>query len=251
MHFQHNSNGRRGPSAADLLVGGAALATAAYGTYAGLAWLRYGKPAGPSSEEADLLLDRFMPAYDVVERHSIKVGAPAETTFAAAREQDLGASPIVRGIFKLRELAMGSSSRERRSPAGLLDEVLSLGWGILAEVDNREIVVGAITKPWEADVVFKALSPEEFASFEEPGFVKIAWTLRADAVGPYSSVYRTETRAVATDAEARAKFRRYWSLVSPGVWLIRRLSLRPLKAEAERRATRQVPEFRIVEDDIS
>jgi hypothetical protein len=227
------------------------VATAAYGAYAGLAWLRYGKPAGPTSGEADPLLDRFMPAYDVVERHSIEVGAPAATTLAVARDQDLGASPVVRGIFKLRELAMGSSPRERRSPAGLLDEVLSLGWGILAEVDNREIVVGAVTKPWEADVVFNALPPEEFAAFLEPGFVKIAWTLRADPLGPYSSVYRTETRAVATDEEARTKFRCYWSLVSPGVWLIRRLSLRPLKAEAEHRAAHQVPEFRIVEEDVS
>ena len=49
-------------------------------------------------------------------------------------------------------------------------------------------------------------------------------------------MFRTETRAVATDAFARLKFRRYWALVSPGVALIRQTSLGPLKAEAERRA---------------
>jgi hypothetical protein len=54
-------------------------------------------------------------------------------------------------------------------------------------------------------------------------------------MGPATSVFRTETRAVATDAFARAKFRRYWSFVSPGIWLIRRMSLGPLKRE-ERRA---------------
>jgi hypothetical protein len=48
-------------------------------------------------------------------------------------------------------------------------------------------------------------------------------------------MYRTETRAVATDASARAKFRWYWSRLSPGIWLIRRLSLHPLKTAAERR----------------
>jgi len=102
-------------------------------------------------------------------------------------------------------------------------------------VPDREIVVGAVTKPWEADVTFRGLPPEEFAAFHEPGFVKIAWTLRADPVGEASSVFRTETRAIATDATARAKFRQYWSLVSPGVSTIRWLSLRPLKHEAERR----------------
>jgi len=39
-----------------------------------------------------------------------------------------------------------------------------------------------------------------------------------------------------TDPAARAKFRRYWSFLSPGIFLIRWISLGPLKAEAERRA---------------
>jgi hypothetical protein len=42
------------------------------------------------------------------------------------------------------------------------------------------------------------------------------------------------TRAVATDVDARARFRCYWALVSPGISLIRLLSFRPLKRDAER-----------------
>jgi hypothetical protein len=110
----------------------------------------------------------------------------------------------------------------------------ALGWGVLAQVPGREIVMGAVTRPWEADVTFRALPPAEFAAFAEPGFVKIAWTLRADPVGAETSVFRTETRALATDAVARARFRAYWSWASPGIALIRRLSLRPLKRAAER-----------------
>jgi hypothetical protein len=101
---------------------------------------------------------------------------------------------------------------------------------------DREIVVGAVTKPWEPNVTFRALPPDDFAAFSEPGFVKIAWTLRADPVDGGASIFRTETRAVATDAGARARFRRYWALASPGIALIRQLSLRPLKREAEQRA---------------
>jgi hypothetical protein len=116
--------------------------------------------------------------------------------------------------------------------------VQALGWGILAEVPDRELVVGAVTRPWEADVTFHALPPDEFATFSKPGVVKIAWTLRADPVDGETSIFRTETRAMATDATARARFRRYWAFASPGIALIRRLSLRPLKREAERRASR-------------
>jgi hypothetical protein len=66
--------------------------------------------------------------------------------------------------------------------------------------------------------------------------VKIAWTLRADPIDATTSVFRTETRVAATDPTSRAKFRRYWAFLSPGLILIRWISLGPLKAEAERRA---------------
>jgi hypothetical protein len=61
-------------------------------------------------------------------------------------------------------------------------------------------------------------------------------TLRADPAGADQSVVRHETRAVATDAIARRKFRTYWSFLSPGIILIRRVALRLVKGEAERRA---------------
>ena len=119
----------------------------------------------------------------------------------------------------------------------------SLGWAVLQEIPGCEIVVGAVTRPWEPDVTFRAVPAGDFAAFAEPDYVKIAWTLRADPDGATSSTFRTETRALATDAAARSKFRRYWALLSPGIALIRRLSLRPLKAEAERRAREALSGF--------
>jgi hypothetical protein len=96
--------------------------------------------------------------------------------------------------------------------------------------------MGAVTQPWVADVVFRPLPPEEFVRFSEPGFVKIVWMIRADPLGDDHSIFRTETRAVATDPLARARFRRYWSLASPGIVLIRWLMLNPVKTAAERQA---------------
>jgi hypothetical protein len=57
---------------------------------------------------------------------------------------------------------------------------------------------------------------DRHASWRTPGYVKIAWTIRADDINAAASVFRTETRAIATDANARKKFRRYWSFFSPG-----------------------------------
>ena len=82
---------------------------------------------------------------------------------------------------------------------------------VLAEDPGREIVLGGVTQSWRADVVFRGLEPSAFAAFSEPGYVKVAWTLRADPIGELDSVFRTETRVTTTDPVARTKFRWYWA----------------------------------------
>jgi hypothetical protein len=176
-----------------------------------------------------------MPVYDVVERHHVRIAAPAAVTLATASEMDLRSSGLARAIFRMREAILGAAPDDRRRLRGLLAEMQSLGWGVLAELPERKVVVGAVTRPWEANVTFRALEPDQFAGFSEPGYVKIAWTLCAEATGPAESLFRTETRAIATDRTARTKFRRYWSFLSPGIILIRWTMLGPLKREAERR----------------
>lgn len=214
------------------VVGGGMGAAALLGIgHLATTWYRYGravKRAGPPT-----LLDRFVPEYEVCERHETQVDAPVEWTYAAARGMDLMQSPIIRAIFRGRELLMGASPTEPRAPQPLVDEVLAIGWGMLAEETGRELVLGAVTQPWEAEVKFRSLPPDEFAAFDAPGFSKIAWTIRADPLGPATSRFSTETRVTTTDAEARRRFRRYWTMVSPGVRLIRRESLRLVRSEAE------------------
>ena len=226
-------------------AGALGLATAGYAGYVGAAWLRYGHPPTARVDDHDGLLDRFMPAYDVAERHHIAVAAPADVTFAAACEQDLMAIPIVRAIFKTREIVLGSEPATSTNPKGVLAFTKSIGWGVLAEAPGREIVMGAVTQPWLANVVFRPVPPEEFAAFNEPGYVKIIWTLRADSTGAGTSVFRTETRVATTDAGARQKFRWYWAKFSAGIALIRRLSLIQVRRDAERRARQAVAALRV------
>jgi len=213
---------------------GAGLAAAGCAAYVGVTWARYGHPARPAPDEHDQLLDQFLPAYDVVDRHHIHVAAPAALTLAAAAGADPFDVPAVRAIFKAREMILRAAPDNRPRRHGLLADMRSLGWVVLAETPGHEIVVGAVTKPWEPNVTFRSIPAETYAAFNEPDYVKIVWTLRADAVGDTDSIFRTETRAAATDSSARAKFRRYWAFLSPGIILIRRMMIGQVKAEAER-----------------
>jgi len=215
---------------------GLGLASATYAGYAGITWLRYGRPRRATPAEYDALLDRFMPVYDVVERHRIRVAAPPGVTLDAARQIDLFDARVVQAVFKGRQVLLRAAPDRRARSRGLVADMLALGWVILAEVPGHEIVVGAATRPWESNVTFRSIPADQFAAFDEPDYVKIAWTLRADNDGDGGSIFRTETRAVATSAAAREKFRTYWSLLSPGITLIRRMMLGPVKTEAERRA---------------
>jgi hypothetical protein len=151
---------------------------------------------------------------------------------------------VVTGSYRWRSTNAGSTLTARRRFGALAQFGRMLPAAIgqrrrlrrRQTVPDREIVVGAVTQPWLGDVVFRALPPAEFAAFHQPGFVKIAWTLRADPAGERGSIFRSETRVIATDADARARFRWYWARFSPGITVIRRLMLGPVKAEAERRA---------------
>lgn len=223
-------------SAGRRLAYGAGLAAGASAAYVALAWLRYGHPSTPIGDERDPLLDRFMPTYDVVDRYHAAVGAAADIAFAAACEIDLQQSPIIRAIFRSRERILHSEPDTASRPPGLIAWTKAMGWGVLAEFSGREIVMGGVTRPWEANPVFRELPPQAFAAFDEPDYVKIVWTMRADPTGAESSVVRHETRAVATDAAARRKFRTYWSFLSPGIIVIRRVALRLVKRDAEERA---------------
>jgi hypothetical protein len=168
------------------------------------------------------------------------VRAPAQLVYQVARDFDLGSLPLVRAIFWLREKFMGARPAERAGPTGLYAQMKSIGWGILAEEPGRLLMAGASCQPWKADVTFTPIPAEEFAGYAEPDRMKIAWTIEVEALGPDRTRCTTETRAVATDPAARAKFLRYWRRIVIGVVAIRWLLLRGVRRGAERRWRKQL-----------
>lgn len=180
------------------------------------------------------VLERFMPWPDERKRHEITIRAPAGLVLDVARNFDMQSIPMVRALFWLRAKMLGARMPTARRPAGLVADMLALGWGCLAEEPGHFFVAGAACQPWQADVVFSPVAPEQFATYVEPDRVKIAWTLEAEALGPALTRFATETRVAATDDQARTKFRRYWRIFGIGIVVIRRLLLPALRRQAER-----------------
>jgi hypothetical protein len=220
-----------------LIGGGVAAATAGvllgWVGWAAVAWLRYGH-VRPGRRAGDLA-DRWLPEYDVEEAHDAYVAAPVELTFTVATEMGMQRSGVARAMVRARERLMRARGGRGWPPGGIVAQMRSTGWSVLAEVPGRAVVLGTATQPWHGDVEFRPVPPDEFRAFDRPGFVKLVTVLAAEPLGPDASLFHEQTRVATTDAEARARFRRYWAVFSPGILLIR-LSLRRLvKREAERR----------------
>lgn len=175
-----------------------------------------------------------MPSPDVRERFHTTIRAPRDLVMEVATRFDMQSIPIVRAIFRMREIVMRAGPAAPRVPQGILAETLGLGWGLLLEQPGELIICGAACQPWEANAGFTPIPPEQFAAYAVPNRVKIAWTLETELVGPEVTRFSHETRVVSTDAEARGRFRRYWRWARFGIILIRVLLLPAVRREAER-----------------
>lgn len=183
----------------------------------------------PSSEPA--LLDEFLPKADIRLRHQVLIGAPVSAALTATWSLDMESIAIIRMLFWLRSKALGAKDAAGHRPLRISD-LLDLGWARLAEGEHS-LAMGTVCQPWRADAMFRPIPPAEFASFDEPDCVKIALTFEAESLGPMRTCFATETRVLATDENARRKFRAYWRKFGIGIVLIRRLLLARVRREPE------------------
>ena len=112
--------------------------------------------------------------------------------------------------------------------------MLDFGFTLLAEDPGRELVAGAVAQMWGRGVrEARIRDGAEFVGFDRPGYVKVAMNfLLVEEEG--GTRIETETRVLATDAQSRKRFARYWRLIHPGSGAIRRAWLRAIARRAER-----------------
>jgi hypothetical protein len=183
-----------------------------------------------------VLIDDFLPAYDVSERHHTLVLAPSERTYDAARRVDLARSKLVRGMVAARGIPAMIRRRTRSVPRSLtVDDLLATGFVLLGEDPGHEFVLGVVGTFWRPSGGVVRLAPEEFASFDQVGMAKAAWNFRVIPDGDDRTFVITETRAHVPDEPSRRKFVLYWAAIGPFSGVVRKQALALIKADAERR----------------
>lgn len=182
-----------------------------------------------------MLIDEFLPIYDVVERHQIDVRASASTVYAAVRLLDLRDVGLVRVLFRMRDLP----ARLRPSGPGAqrlgltIDELLEGGFVLLGDRPPRELLLGLVGRFWTPTGSLVRVNAAEFRRFDHTGNAKAVWNFSLAEHADGTVRLTTETRVRCSDDTSRKRFLLYWRLMGPFSGLIRRQMLGSIKRRAE------------------
>jgi hypothetical protein len=173
------------------------------------------------------LIAQLMPAFRLRQVDHVAVGAPPERAWKAVEAFDASSIPYIRWLFDLRLIPAWIAARVRGRPAperarlSLRDAGDVPGFFRLEE-PGQEICVGSIGKFWKSDIEYAPEPQRQFQTFAEPGFGKLAWSLRIDPRASGGSWITFDLRVGATDDQAWRTFGRYWLLIGQFSHLIRR-----------------------------
>ncbi len=110
-----------------------------------------------------------------------------------------------------------------------------MGFVLLAEETDRELVVGTVGQFWKiTGKPFKLANAHEFLAFDRPDYAKAVMNFYLHEDQDCRTTVRTETRVHIPDPAARRKFAAYWLMIGWGSGFIRRTWLRALKQRAEK-----------------
>ena len=174
----------------------------------------------------EMLVDEFLPVYDVSDTLTTIVDADVAATWAALMQVDLmevgRRRPLVAALGTLRvlpeignRLLHGQAPPRSREQLRLRD-LTTLppdegGWILLAERDRDEIALGLVGKFWLPVITYAQVSPGSFERFNEPGYAKTVYSLSVLPLGARRTLLAGVMRTATTDEHARRWFRRYWT----------------------------------------
>lgn len=169
-----------------------------------------------TSADEPLLLDSYLGEYDVAEVHACIVSGDVKATWEAIRNADFASIPVVRSLLMLRSLpgrlrAIKSGEAAPAPPPFSLGDMPRVGFQLLGE-RPAEIAFGFVGKPWKVGAEQPlAIGGDDFAAFSDPGYAKVAFSIRARPYGTHRTLITTETRTATTDAASRRRFAAYGS----------------------------------------
>jgi hypothetical protein len=197
-----------------------------------------------------MLVDDFLPAYDVSDSVATVVDADVGATWDALMQVDLievgRQRPLVGALGALRILPEVVSHLLHGEALPATPERVTLrgtttlpsgngGWVLLGERAREEIALGLVGKFWRPVIAYARVTAEGFGAFAEPGYAKTVYSLSVRALDDRRTLLTGTMRTATTDEHARRWFRRYWTLgVGSGAHVLVQGVLETTREMAER-----------------
>jgi hypothetical protein len=126
-----------------------------------------------------------------------------------------------------------SSDSEGKGLGFTVDDLEAAGFIRLVDDPPNEFVLGTVGIFWKLTPQIVDLSPEEFKSFDTPGYAKVAFNILIEKTDADSCLVSTESRILCLDDTSRRRFRFYWTLIRPFSGLIRIIMLGAIRKASE------------------
>jgi hypothetical protein len=203
-----------------------------------------------------MLVDDFLPAFDVSDQVAVLVDADVQTTWEALMNADLievarrrplvgllGAVRILPDLVWQRLHGAHPPAPERLTLGDTTKLPMSGGgWVLLGERPEEEIALGLVGKFWRPVIEFSEVDATSFKEYAEPGFAKTVYALGTRQLDGQTLLWAT-MRTATTDERARTWFRRYWTFgIGSGAHMLVHGLLDVVRDEAEPRSRIEVGE---------
>ena len=175
-----------------------------------------------------MLIDKFLKNIDFEETHRITINRSPETVYPCIWELDFCESKTIRLLFTLRGLP-----RQMCCLKGCVE----IGFIVLAEEKNHELVLGLLIDPPRFRPV--RITPEEFIRFDQKHHIKVVWNFFLEPDSQGNTILTTHTRVGCAGRLSRTLFGVYWLMISYLSGLIRKIMLKLIKNNAEKRRLEQ------------
>jgi hypothetical protein len=174
-----------------------------------------------------MLVDEFLPTYDVSDAVATIVAADISSTWNALMEVDLidlgRKRPLIAVLGAVRALPdlvahFLHGEVTPHPPKRLrLRDTTSIplgegGWVLLGERPCDEIALGLVGRFWRPVIKFAPVTAAGFREYAEPGYAKTIYSLSVRALDERRTLLSGVMRTATTDEQARRWFRRYWTL---------------------------------------
>jgi hypothetical protein len=173
-----------------------------------------------------------LPAFSFNEFHEVRINASPEKVKQVLQNTGVKDIPVARLLMKVRGIAGDDVDLSNRASNNIVSSntvstpdfnffVVAPDEWITVMILKSVIITNGANKPAPPEI--SAL--EQFMSFNEPGYVKVAVNFRFISNNNRETILTTETRNIGVTCNDNRIFGYYWRIIYPGSAIIRRVWL--------------------------